>query len=130
MNIRARDTWRFRSLACIAGICLIQAGCDNKPQERTQIAIKGATYTLLPASDAKFADLTGVQLVGCSDAERRSISQCLGRIPTNLPISKIEVAWAEKPMAVRVSVRPDCYVYLIKNEDGGWSITDSVLWNP
>ena len=84
----------------------------------------------MPASESKPVDLAGVELVGCSDAERRSIAECLGRIPTNLPITRIEVSWAEKPIAVRVSVRPDCYIYLKRNGAGTWSITDTVLWNP
>jgi len=108
----------------------MQAGCTAKHDEPAQITIRDKTYTLLAAGEAKAVDLKGVEMIGCSDADRRSIAQCLGQITADLPIRRIEMAWAENPIAVRVLVGPDCYIYLQRRKDGTWAIKNAVLWNP
>jgi len=120
-----------RLLIAIGSMALfmVQAGCAPKRDEPAQITTRDKTYTLLPAAEAKPVDLKDVELIGCSDADRRSIAQCLGQIPTSLRIRRIEMAWAENPIAVRVSVGPDCYIYLQRSKERTWSIKNVVLWN-
>jgi len=123
-------TSRFLSVACMAEVFLYEAARHQRRDDAAEITIRDKVYTLRPASESTPVDLAGVELVGCSDAEKRSIAQCLGRIPTKLPVWRVEVAWAEHPMAARVSVRPDACIYLREGEDGTWTIRDVVLSNP
>ena len=112
---------RIRPLLIATLALLACGGCHQEAQDEDFIRISGSSYSLKPAGQSVPIDLTGVELVACSDQEREQIAHCLGRISaTNLDIRKIVVAWAEKPMVARVSIGPDWYIYLARQTNGTW----------
>src|SRR3974390_3416020 len=99
-------------LCCIA-FALVCGGCGSELQEATKVTLRDKTYQLKNAEDAHAVDLTRAELIACSDDERMGIARCLGRIPvTNMPIKRVVVAWAERPLAARVEVGPDVVGFL------------------
>jgi hypothetical protein len=106
----------------LVALLLLQSGCERSHTEddRLTVSIRGRKYVLLEPADAKPVDMNGVKLVGCTEKERDLIAGCLGRIPTNLSITEVEVAWAEMPTAARVRIHPDTLIYLRKEQDGSW----------
>ena len=122
---------RKRLSVSIVVLSLGLVACDRPMPPGERVSIRGVSYELSSAASATPADLTGAELVGCSDQERLRIAQCLGRIPAkNLRFSRVEVAWGEEPIAARVEGAPDCTIFLVKEPTGAWRVKGSILSNP
>ena len=121
----------YLQILVLAFAVILGNGCDSTV-EKDVVGIGGVEYRLSHLSEAKPVDLTGVEFVGgCSEDDKREIARCLGRIQIpKLLVRKVWLAWAELPIAARVSVDGkgyETYIYLTKGADNIWHVKGSFL---
>jgi hypothetical protein len=108
---------------------LSQSGCQREPKMKS-IIIRGHLYYLKPVDQSVPIDLKKVELIACPERERAGIALCLGQIAaTNLDIRKVIVAWPEQPMAARIDVGIDTYIYLARGSNGTWNVVGTSAYD-
>ena len=120
---------RMATLLCIVYL-LVQSGCECDSPEMERVLIRDRFYEIRSVAQSVPYDLSNVELVACSEQEKHGIAACLGRIAaTDLDIRKITIAWAERPMAARVELGRDCYLYLSRRNNGTWEVEEAIQYD-
>jgi hypothetical protein len=115
-------------------LAILLCACNHSAPEHSApetVDLFGRNYILSSVDISKPVDISHSEFIGyCSEDEKRSIAQCLGRIRLpGLAVKQISVVWPEERVAARVFVEDNrgslSILFLAKDRNKEWHVLGS-----